>query len=125
MKNYEKRPLEEWTVRDFHDYLTMRTREKFGTDYVPFGKGPISTRWRTEQGQVKNAQKEWGNAFVKYFIDANVDSYLPNDRYPFINFGFMYAYRRDDVPRLQRELKLKAGRTEARERQEEVDEDWY
>lgn len=125
MKNYQKRPLEKWTVRDFHDYMTDRTLEKFGVSYVPFGKGPISARWRLEQSQIKHAQGEWGNDFVKYFIDTNLSTYLPTDRYPFINFGFMYAYRRDDIPRLQRELAVKRKRKEAIENQKEVDEDWY
>lgn len=125
MKNYQKRELAKWTVRDFHDYMTDRTLEKFGVDYVPFGKGPISTKWRTEQGQIKNAQREWGNDFVKYFIDSCISTYLPTDRYTFISFGFMYAYKREDVPKLQRELQIKSKRKDAIENQKEVDADWY
>lgn len=125
MKNYEKRDLSEWTVRDYHDYMTARTREKFGVDYVPFGKGPISTKWRTEQGQIKNAQKEWGNDFVKYFIDHCISTYSPTSQYPLINFGFMYAYKREDVPKLQRELETKSKRKKAIEEQKEVDADWF
>lgn len=128
MTKFQEKEVEKWNVRDFHDYLTARTEEKFGVDYIPFGKGPISQRWRTEQGQLKNAMKEFGNEVLKACIDFCIDNYRPG-RYPFINFGFMYAYKRDDFARVQfaynRQLKLREELERQKAEQDETGTEWY
>jgi hypothetical protein len=107
--------------------MIARTADKFGVTYMPYGQGVISNRWRIEQGQVKNSQKLYGNEVLKAFIDMCINNYVPKADYPFIAFGFMFAYKRDDIPKVQAMLIASEARADEAVRQSEmeVDEDWF
>ena len=126
-RNYKTADISNWNVRTFHDYLTDRTKEKYGVTYQPFGQGAISNRWRTEQGQIKNAMAKYGNVIVKAFIDENIRTYTTKNAYPFISFGFMIAYKVDEFPRVEAAAARVAERLSiaAKAHEEEVDTDWF
>lgn len=111
-KRYQTKPIDEWNVRDFHDYMSDKHRELFGCEYVPMRS------WRMEQGLLGNligtARKQGTHdkAIIKRFIDEAFATYKPTPQYPGINFGFIYTYRRNILQRLQAEEKRKKERQE-------------
>lgn len=117
--DWQARDIDDWNVRTFHAYLADRNRELFGAEYVPFGRGSISQRWRVEQGQLKNAITTHGQALVKAFIDRCLARHKPTADFPHVNWGYMWAYMRDEMPRAQAELERELKFEERREWQEE------
>ena len=85
-----------------------------------------------EQGQIGRligtARKEGSHskAVVKRFIDEAFESYKPTPQYPGTNFGFIYAYRRNILQRLEAEERAESRREKAREEAPSLDEltDW-
>lgn len=123
--DWQARAIEEWNVTTFHAYLADRNYEEYGTEYVPFGKGPVSRRWSTEKGQLKQAINKYGNEVVLAFIDKCFETHKFNPKFPSLSFGFMWAYKRNELQRAQLELRKKKDREEAIQKETEVDEDWF
>src|SRR5690625_4704038 len=102
-KRYQTKSIDEWNVRDFHDYMRDKHEELFGCEYVPMRS------WRTEQGLLGNligtARKQGTHdkALIKRFSDEAFATYKPTPQYPGTNFGFIYTYRRNILQRLQAE----------------------
>lgn len=111
-KRYQTKSIDEWNVRDFHDYMRDKHLELFGCEYVPMRS------WRTEQGLLGNligtARKQGTHdkALIKRFIDEAFSTYKPTAQYPGTNFGFIYTYRRNILQRLQAEENRKKQRQE-------------
>ncbi|RSL28950.1 hypothetical protein D7Z54_33785 [Salibacterium salarium] len=121
--DYPDKPIAEWNVNHWHRYLIDKNAELFDAEYIPFGKGPISQRWRTEKGQLKQAQAALGNTVLLAFIDRCLATHTPKPDFPHVNFGFMWAYRRDEVSRANAEVSTQQRRQEAEaEIQAEMDE---
>ena len=115
-KDWRNRDIDEWNVTTFTEYLRDKHREQFGIEYAPFGG-----RWATEQGMIgrligtKTKDGTHSKATVKRFIDEAFASYTPTAQYPGTNFGFIYAYRRNVLQRLEAEDRTEARRNKARE----------
>jgi hypothetical protein len=128
-KDWRARPVKDWNVTTFHAFLIDKNKEEYGVDYVPFGKGPISKRWTTEKGQLKQAITKFGNEVVLSFINEAFENHRFNPDFPTLSFGFMYAYMRNDLQRAQVEYIKRLERAKAIEEAEaqsdEVEEDWF
>lgn len=125
-KKWDEKPVEDWNVRNFHDYLTHIAREKYGVTYTPFGQGSIGERWKFEQGNLKWMIANHGAVLTKAWIDYSVAEYTPNAEYPYIKFGFMFAFRRDDLAKVEAQLTRKAERAIIAEAEtKEADDDWF
>lgn len=129
-KDWRNRPVETWNVVSFTEYLKDRHRESFGIDYVPFGGGSMSEKWRREQGQIGRligtARKEGTHSkeVVKRWIDECFEDRTKwESKYPGINFGFMYAYRREILQRVEAEEKRRQASQDRAEEQESPDWD--
>lgn len=129
--HYTERDVETWNVRDFHNYLTDYTAEKFNTKYLPGGQGAISTRWRMEQGMLKKAIADYGAKTIKLFIDNCIATYIPNGTYLYISFSFMLAWRQNDLQRARHAVDVSEQRKKLREsavrdaKETGVDSDWF
>lgn len=127
-KDWRNVPIEEWTVSTFHAYLIEMNKEKYRTEYMPFGKGAIRQRWGTEQGQLKTAQGKYSNELLKRFIDRCFETHRTNPKYPCLPFGFMWAYKRDELNRAIKDVeerKVKESAEVASDNEIEVDlDDW-
>lgn len=110
---WAERDVSDWNVKTTHQYLIDRNRELFGAEYIPFGRGPISQRWRTEQGQLKQAITTHGAHVVKAFIDRCLAKHRPSRDYPHINWGFAWAYMRDEMARAVADLQRADSRVVA------------
>lgn len=128
-KDWRKLPVSDWNVTTFHAFLIDKNKEQFGVDYVPFGKGPISKRWATEKGQLKNAINKHGNEVVLAFINECFEGRKLNPDFPTLSFGFMYAYMRDDLQRAEvayhRRVERAKAMEEAEASEENVSDDWF
>lgn len=124
-KDWRKLPLEDWNVSTFHAYLIDMNKEKYGIDYVPFGKGSVGNRWRTEQGQLKNAQKRHGNEVLRRFIDLCFETHKFNPKFPTLSFGFIFSYKRNELAQAQAEMARSKRREESAKAAEEVGEEWF
>jgi hypothetical protein len=109
--DWRNRDISDWNVSTFHAYLIDKNTELFSAEYVPFGKGPISRRWQTEKGQMKQAITAYGNVVLRAFIARCLKRHKPSADFPHINFGFMYAYMRDEMARAVAEIERDARRT--------------
>ncbi len=113
-KDWRNRDISEWNVLSFTEYLKDSHREMFGIEYAPMRS------WRMEQGQIGRligtARKEGthSKAVVKRFIDEAFETYKPTRDYPGTNFGFIYAYRRNILQRLESEERSESKREQAR-----------
>lgn len=125
--DWQARDLEDWNVTTFHAYLIDRNRELYGIDYVPFGKGPVSKRWSTEKGQLKQAITKHGPEVVKGFIDKCFETHRFNPDFPTLSFGFMYAYLRDNLQRAEVDVRKRKQHEEAIDEAEptEIDDEWF
>lgn len=125
-KRYQTKSIDDWNVRDFHDYMRDKHLELFGCEYVPMRS------WRTEQGLLGNligtARKQGTHdkTLIKRFIDEAFATYKPTPQYPGTNFGFIYTYRRNILQRLQAEERAKATEEKAIESSDDLEElaDW-
>lgn len=91
--DWQNRNIENWTVGTFRAYLKDRHVELFGVPYMPF------VSWQVDSGKVKAEIEKYGGEAVKRFIDLSFASYRPTAKYPGINFGFMQAYRGNELQR--------------------------
>ena len=124
--DWRARDINDWNTLTFTEYLKDRHSELFGIEYAPMRS------WRMEQGQIGRligtARKEGSHskAVVKRFIDEAFESYKPTPQYPGTNFGFIYAYRRNILQRLEAEERAESRREKARAEAPSLDElsDW-
>ena len=124
--DWRARDINDWNTLTFTEYLKNKHRELFGIEYAPMRS------WRMEQGQIGRligtARKEGSHskAVVKRFIDEAFESYKPTPQYPGTNFGFIYAYRRNILQRLEAEERAESRREKARAEAPSLDEltDW-
>ena len=124
--DWRARDINDWNTLTFTEYLKDKHRELFGIEYAPMRS------WRMEQGQIGRligtARKEGSHskAVVKRFIDEAFESYKPTPQYPGTNFGFIYAYRRNILQRLEAEERAESRREKARAEAPSLDElsDW-
>ena len=124
--DWRARDIDDWNTLTFTEYLKDKHRELFGIEYAPMRS------WRMEQGQIGRligtARKEGthSKAVVKRFIDEAFESYKPTPQYPGTNFGFIYAYRRNILQRLEAEERAESRREKARAEVPSLDElsDW-
>jgi hypothetical protein len=128
-KDWRKLPVKDWNVSTFHAFLIDKNKEEYGVDYVPFGKGPISKRWTTEKGQLKQAITKYGPEVVLSFINTAFENHKFNPEFPTLSFGFMYAYMRNDLQRAQVDYHKRVERAkaieEAEAQSEDVSDDWF
>lgn len=119
--DWRNRHIDDWNTMTFTEYLKDKHREMFGCDYVPM-RG-----WRTEQGMIgrligtRTKAGTHDKAVVKRFIDEAFETYKPTPQYPGTNFGFIYAYRRNILQRLEAEEQRASKAEQARE---ELTQDW-
>lgn len=124
--DWRARDIDDWNTLTFTEYLKDKHRELFGIEYAPMRS------WRMEQGQIGRligtARKEGthSKAVVKRFIDEAFESYKPTPQYPGTNFGFIYAYRRNILQRLEAEEIAESRREKARAETPSLDDltDW-
>lgn len=125
--DWRNRELTDWNVTTFHAYLIETNREKYGVEYLPFGSGPVSKRWATEKGQLKQAVTKHGPEVVKAFIDRCFESHRFNPDFPSLSFGFMYAYMRNELTRAevavakQKEIETAIEDSDTKN----IDEEWF
>ncbi len=127
-KDWRNRPVDKWNTTTFTEYLKHKHREMFGIDYVPFGPGNMTEKWRREQGQIGRligtARKKGthSKAVIKRWIDDCFEDRTKwTSKYPGINFGYMYTYKREILQRIEaEELRKKQAAAKA----EEVETNW-
>lgn|SRR5699024_1594671 len=126
-KDWRNRDIDDWNVATFHAYLAHLNKEKYGIDYEPFGKGPVSNRWRTEQGQLKNSINQYGQPTVKRFIDIAFHNRPFNPKYPVLSYGFMFSYMRTELSQAQADEVRKQKYEEEIECSDlgEIDVEWF
>src|SRR5690625_2990979 len=121
-KDWRNRDIDDWNVTTFTEYLRDKHREQFGIEYAPMRS------WRMEQGQLgrligtRTKEGTHSKATVKRFIDEAFKTYKPTPQYPGTSFGFIYAYRRNILQRLEAEEKAGSKREQAREDDPSLDE---
>ena len=119
--DWRNRNIDDWNTTTFTNYLQDKHREQFGIEYAPMRS------WRMEQGQIgsligtRTKEGTHSKAIVKAFIDEAFKTYQPTQQYPGTNFGFIYAYRRNILQRLEAEEVAKARREQA---QENIEQDF-
>src|SRR5690625_3911266 len=124
--DWQARDIDDWTTTTFTSYMQDKHRELFGCEYVPM------RNWAMEQGMLgrligtRTKEGTHSKAIVKRFIDEAFESYKPTPQYPGTNFGFIYAYRRNILQRLEAEERAESRREKAREEAPSLDEltDW-
>lgn len=105
--DWQAREITDWNVTTFHAYLIDLHAELFGCEYAPMRS------WTVEKGllgTVIGTQRKKGThdkALVKAFIDETFHSYRPTRDYPGTSFGFMWAYRKNVLQRLESEQSRK------------------
>lgn len=97
-KDWREIDIESWNGTTFRAYMNELHLSKFGIPYV-------ATNIRVENGMISNACKEWGKPVVKRFVEICIENYKPSVRFPGINFGFMYSYMKNYVPRAMDEVR--------------------
>jgi|SRR5690625_3611059 len=121
-KDWRNRDIDDWNVTSFTEYLRDKHRELFGIEYAPMRS------WRMEQGQIgrligtRTKAGTHSKAVIKRFIDEAFETYKPTREYPGTNFGFIYAYRRNILQRLEAEERAESRREEARAEAPSLDE---
>ena len=122
------KPIEKWTVRDFHNYLIAEHERLFGVGYVPYRS------WSIEQGLLgsiigttgkKGKPGTHDKALIKSFIDKCMGSYKPSANYPGISFGFMWTYQRNYLQQLEKEANAKNVAASYKKESEQVGSDWW
>lgn len=119
------KPVENWTVRDFHNYMIAEHERLFGVSYMPSGT------WKAEQGLLgrivgtKTKQGSYDKALIKSFIDKCMQTYRPTANYPGISFGFMWAYRRNYLQQLEKAANEQNAAATYKKDAESIGADWW
>lgn len=120
-KDWRSRDIEDWNVTTFTEYLRDKHREMFGIEYAPM-RG-----WQFEQGTLgrligtKTKEGTHSKAVIKRFIDEAFAEYKPTKEWPGTNLGFIYAYRRNILQRVEAEALAEERRQERMNAVEDVD----
>lgn len=123
-----EKPIEKWTVRDFHNYLMNEHSRILGVQYVPFRS------WRVEQGLLggiigttgKNGKTgTHGKATIKDFIDNCLATYKPTKDYPGISFGFMWTYKKNYLQQLEKAETAKVVEASYKKESEGIGSEWW
>lgn len=121
-RDWQARDINDWNTQTFHAYMSDLHRDLFGCEYAPMRS------WGFEQGILGNLigtrtkEGTHSKAIVKRFIDEAFETYRPTPQYPGTNFGFIYAYRRNILQRLEAD-ELRANKAEESRQQIEQDFD--
>jgi len=121
--DWRARNVDDWNTLTFTEYLKDKHRECFGIEYAPMRS------WQMEQGLIgrligtKSKAGTHSKAVVKAFIDEAFQTYKPNAKYPGTNFGFIYAYRRNILQRLEAEEKRKEKARAWAENNNDIDDE--
>ncbi|MCQ6274733.1 hypothetical protein JMM81_07080 [Bacillus sp. V3B] len=86
--DWRRLPINEWTVTTFLRWFQYETRNRYGVEY----EEPNDYR---ERRMLKHATTQYGNEAVRDWIAESFESYVSTKKYPFMQFGFIYVYRRD------------------------------
>src|SRR5690625_2640993 len=120
--DWQARDIDDWNTLTFTEYLKDKHQEIFGIEYAPMRS------WRMEQGQIgrligtRTKKGTHSKAVVKRFIDEAFRTYKPTPQYPGTNFGFIYAYRRNILQRLEAEELANEKREQEQEDAPSLDE---
>lgn len=99
-------PLSDWNSRTFQAFLKDRHVEIYEIPYTV-------NNYAAQAGMIKRMVEDLGAEVVFRFINACFDEYKPTQRYPGINFPFMYSYMRERVlPSVMSEVKKEERRKE-------------
>lgn len=123
--DWQNRPVEDWTNVTVHEYLKALNKEKYGVDYVPFGKGSIGQRWATERRNIRLELEKKGPEVIKRYVDRCFNAHKFNPKFPTLSWGFMYSYMRNELERAQVDVKKASERRNQAEQSEDIDEDWF
>lgn len=119
--DFEQLPIDKWNGTTFKAYMGNLHQTKYGIPYV-------ANNHAVEGKFLKNMYTEFGQEVTKRFIEKCFDTYKPTNRYPGLNFGFMYSYMRErNLPVVLKELateKLRAERTQASQ-ETAINTDWF
>jgi hypothetical protein len=121
-KHYSEKEVADWNTNDFIAYLSDEHQRRFNVDYQPFGT------WASERGQLGNwigTRKKvgkYGAEFTKRFIDLCMADYKPTRDYPGVSWGFMVAYMKANIQRLQ--VEAMRGQAAVADDAGEIDDDW-
>jgi hypothetical protein len=123
-KHYSEKPIGKWNTRDFLNYMSEEHQKRFGIPYIPVGG------WQREAGMLGNLigtrakPAKYSKETIKHFIDLCMENYRPNERYPGINFTFMYSYRPREFQQAVVAMQRKeAAKEQAQENTQDL-EDW-
>lgn len=124
-----EKPVEKWSVKDFHNYLISEHERIFGIEYIPWRS------WGVEQGLIGNIvgttrgrspkPGTHDKVLIKAFIDKCYASYKPTRSYPGINFGFMWSYMRQNLQKVEKERVNKEVAATYKKESEGIDSDWW
>lgn len=119
--DWRNRDLADWNTNTFLSFIADKTKEMYGVDYTPGGRGSKSQRWARERGMMKNAIGQYGNAVVKRFIELCWCNYRTSqpDKFPYPTWTFMYSY----MDRYFAQAQAEVAREQKREKAKEVDYD--
>lgn len=127
-KDWRNLPYDKWNTSTIHAFLIDETRRKYDAEYKPGGGGPLSQRWRTEQGMVKRELTKRGAKVVRKFIEICWREYYSSDpkKYPYPTFGFMLGF----MDRHWTEAERDSDKDDVVERAkkvdiENIDEGWF
>ncbi|MDQ0270796.1 hypothetical protein [Cytobacillus purgationiresistens] len=113
-KDWRNRPIDDWLVATFQQYLKDAHVERYGIDYVARNYG-------MEGRNMKQMLAEHGPAVLRQFIDACFAEYKPTREYPGLNFAFMFTWQKARVlPRVLAEGKREKAQ-EARRKGQQAD----
>lgn len=132
--DWQSRSIDDWNTTTFRAYMADKHQELFGCEYAPL-RG-----WQAESGMIgrligtRTKKGTHSKAMIKRFIDEAFESYKPTEEWPGTNFGFIYAYRRQILQRLEaeeseamaRELRKEQTRKAIEKQAKEIDDimDW-
>lgn len=117
-KKYNEKPVSDWNVKDFTDYLCAQHLAIYGTEYTPPGRN-----WQVERGLIgtligtrgKNAKpRKYEPELVKAFIDECFRVHRTSPQWPTVSFTWFWKWKTDIWARMVAEDKRKR---EAQERQ--------
>jgi hypothetical protein len=90
VKDWRNLPTSDWTVTTFREFLADQHEAKYGIKYTTRNYA-IEARW------LKSMVAEHGPEVVRVFITACFAEYKPTQKYPGLNFAFMFSYQRSRI----------------------------
>lgn len=116
-KDWQGLPIEKWNATTYREYMKHLHQAIYGIPYV-------ANNYAVEGRFITNMRKEHGNEVVKRFIEKCFELHSPSEKYPGLNFGFMYSYLRERyLPLVLKDIareKYVSKRTNTK-----IDEEWF